>query len=207
MFCQKCGKELREGAVFCDSCGAQQEERQDNIMQPQPVYAIPQPIPYTPPNPVKKPTKKIVFGIISVVVVIIILGITVLFPITKNDNDSNKYITITQASYTIIALKYTPQSLCTYSGYIEFVNESEKVIDHVNFYIKTYTNSGAEWANTYVSSYKKVAPGQTGKYEDSFKLVTDYNDTPIITSMYICYVDDSTKSVDCHFEMTRIAKS
>ena len=27
MFCKKCGKELKEGALFCDNCGAKVEEQ------------------------------------------------------------------------------------------------------------------------------------------------------------------------------------
>ena len=52
MFCEKCGKELLEGAKFCGSCGAKIEPEQPAstvAAEPPPVHPVPPPPAYTPP--------------------------------------------------------------------------------------------------------------------------------------------------------------
>lgn len=40
MFCENCGKQLPQGSLFCDGCGAKMDSQQQNAQQP--VYAAPQ---------------------------------------------------------------------------------------------------------------------------------------------------------------------
>ena len=40
MFCENCGKQLPQGSLFCDGCGAKVEVQQQSVQQP--VYSAPQ---------------------------------------------------------------------------------------------------------------------------------------------------------------------
>jgi len=65
MFCQKCGSELPESAIFCGSCGENQTispQQAAPVYPPQsmPMYGQPQPMPiYRQPQPSKKSNNKI----------------------------------------------------------------------------------------------------------------------------------------------------
>ncbi|MBR2846922.1 MAG: zinc ribbon domain-containing protein [Clostridia bacterium] len=54
MFCEKCGKELSNTALFCDGCGASQtqpEAAEPVQAAPQQTYSAPQPTPQPAPQP------------------------------------------------------------------------------------------------------------------------------------------------------------
>ncbi|MDD4188830.1 MAG: zinc ribbon domain-containing protein [Eubacteriales bacterium] len=40
MFCENCGKQVPQGSLFCDGCGAKMDVQQQNVQQP--VYTAPQ---------------------------------------------------------------------------------------------------------------------------------------------------------------------
>ena len=51
MFCENCGKNLPDGAKFCNGCGAKTEPAQPAYAaaEPAPAHLVPPPPPYTPP--------------------------------------------------------------------------------------------------------------------------------------------------------------
>lgn len=67
MYCKKCGKELSEGAAFCDKCGTPQAEEATAL-----------------PNKQKKPKKK-KKGLIAVIAVIAFLFVIALIAIGSGD--------------------------------------------------------------------------------------------------------------------------
>ncbi len=83
MYCQNCGKQLPEGARFCNVCGAPQMEAR-SASAPEPVRQAS----YPPPQPVPQPKKKSKAGpIIAVAVVLaaLLLGHFVIAPAMRQD--------------------------------------------------------------------------------------------------------------------------
>ena len=108
MYCGTCGKELRDGAKFCDECGAVQPaaipESQQPKTEPEAVAPVEPVIPVvqTPEKPRKKVNKKLlaVVAIVLVVAVVAAIVIPIFFPRkeriyivaseTRYDADGNK---------------------------------------------------------------------------------------------------------------------
>lgn len=116
MFCGTCGKELRDGAKFCDECGAvvaqsiTAEVTSPSVTKPiQPVLVVP-PKPEKPKK-VKKERKPIKPGILAAVAIVLILAVVaavaipILFPATET-----VYV-LTSCTYTSVSGKVSHYEL------------------------------------------------------------------------------------------------
>jgi hypothetical protein len=94
-YCTKCGKELTKGAGFCQNCGVKIELSQEPVIPAAPVPTQPvvqpqqtppqtQPVPFKPP----KKSKKKLFGIIGIIIILTVVVIASLFLFVLKGNDS-----------------------------------------------------------------------------------------------------------------------
>lgn len=110
MFCEKCGKQLREGTKFCESCGARVEENEILVQQPTTAPNNTSSVgtdinSMNPVNPAatggnKKLSKGFLAVIGAAVVVIILILIVVLTGKTRVN--LNKYVTISCYGYDTV---------------------------------------------------------------------------------------------------------
>lgn len=111
MYCGTCGKELRDGAKFCDECGSIQPdaipESQKPKKQPEVIHPIaPAEIP-TKPKKEKKPVNKKLLAVVAVVLVVAVVAaivIPIFFP-----GKQTIYVCVEEIQYTSdgVAYKHT----------------------------------------------------------------------------------------------------
>jgi len=77
--CSDCGTELMEGSKFCTACGKTVEQPPETPVESQPQQPVEKKQMPTPPKIKKKPRKKLIMGLLTIIVVAVIVAIIAVY--------------------------------------------------------------------------------------------------------------------------------
>jgi hypothetical protein len=214
MFCEKCGKEVKEGKAFCTECGAPVKEKPEAAAsQPSPPPPTAQPAPPAaapglpgvvapPPPPRKKHTGLIVGIAVLAAVIVAVVLVLVLLVFSSNVGQAKKLINKAAPIMKGLESKGTKlgtdlNTLLTDTSSYKTSADYEAAADKIRAQVDAI-NKEEDQAATYISQVQKL--GGVPDYKEFAAVVADLirTDKKLMLQVtdYLTYLGDQFKAID-----------
>jgi len=214
MFCEKCGKEVKEGKAFCTECGAPVKKMPEAAAsQPSPPPPAAQPAPpaaapglpgvvVPPPPPRKKHTGLIVGITVLAAVIVAVVLVVVLLAFSSDTGQAKKLINKAAPIMNGLESKGTKlgtdlNTLLTNSSSFQSATDYEAAADKLRAQVNQI-NKEEDQAQGYISQVQKLSG--VADYKEFASVVADLiridKKEMIQVTDYLNYLGDQFKAVD-----------
>ena len=197
-YCSKCGKELKDDALFCVECGTKVENQEKPVENTQPIIVSSAAnIARTAAKPKKVASKKVVlWSVIAVVLLVIIIACSVVIPMLTSIFNANK---LNKIGYDKTSFKEIKEML----GNPDYQYSSEELDVNIAFYFK-----GKDSKN-FIVDFKKYMQSFMDRDDDSvyFERKLKEYDNPIdciYVDNYFEEDDDEIMNINQVYYMKKI---